>query len=826
MGKRILVADDDALIRSILSDGLTAQGHEVSLAADGLEAWLQLQVAPPDYLVLDLIMPRLDGARLCRYVKADPRLAGIRVLVLSATAAEAGGQLRELGADRVLAKGGASDMVAELLRIIRAYEEGASPLLERTAPAGGVHPRRIVTELLAETAQLTAILTHLSEGILLLDADGRTLLVNPAGERLLGFSEQLLVGRRLVEAVGQPWGERLAAWLRDLKRDAARDAVGERVVHHARTLHATATALRDARHGAAYLLVLRDDSSYTQRVQELTTLMDLAVIFTSSAEADQLLAQVLERVQAAMQIDAGAILLVEPGTQSLIFRAAVGAYRDQVGRPRVPLGRGIAGWVCREGVPVIVPDAHQDPRFSPEVDGRTGFRAHSMLCVPLRIHDAAIGAIQVAHGQPARLFSPEDLNFLFAIAAQTSVALENARLFAELNDSYIRLRQAQDELVRAEKLRALGQMGTGIAHDLNNMLTAVLGQAELLKLHVSDPSLREALLTLETAAADGVEVVRRLRDFSRQRPADRLAPCDLGQRIQEALELTSPRWRDEAQRQGAPIEVRIDLPELPRILGHEGEVREVLMNLILNAADAMPRGGVLSFAARLSDPPQSPAPPLRWVELDVRDTGVGMTAEIQQRLYDPFFTTKGVRGTGLGLSVVYGIMERHGGSIRVATGPGQGTMFTLRFQAASSEPGAPALAPEAAVAPRRILFVDDDRSVRRTLAGLLRAAGHEVVEAESGTAGLDRLAESSPDLVITDLGMPDLTGWDVARAVKAHTPNLPVVLLTGWGDQQSVEDEGVGLVEQVLCKPVRLEHLLRVIQRLTTGSAAGSGSDR
>jgi CheY-like chemotaxis protein len=240
-------------------------------------------------------------------------------------------------------------------------------------------------------------------------------------------------------------------------------------------------------------------------------------------------------------------------------------------------------------------------------------------------------------------------------------------------------------------------------------------------------------------------------------------------------------------------------------------MREALTNLIFNAVDAMPQGGILTLAGSATSDE---------VSLAITDTGVGMTEEVCARVFEPFFTTKGLQGSGLGLAVVYGIMERHGGRIAVTSALGQGTTVTLTFQIAreaEAASGPPGLVP---VTPRRLLIIDDDPMVRQTVVSLLRAAGHSVVEADGGAAGLVRLAETPMDCVLTDLGMPEMTGWDVARAVRTLHPNLPIVLLTGWGEQAAGEADHHGLVDRVLGKPVRLEELLRVICEITERSAA------
>jgi CheY-like chemotaxis protein len=269
------------------------------------------------------------------------------------------------------------------------------------------------------------------------------------------------------------------------------------------------------------------------------------------------------------------------------------------------------------------------------------------------------------------------------------------------------------------------------------------------------------------------------------------------------------------------------------VQGNPAEIREILTNLILNAVDAMPYGGFLRFTGRGAAESATPRPEARadggparqaaptdsqpgWVEIAVADTGIGMTEEVRQRIFDPFFTTKGLHGTGLGLSVVYGIMERHGGQIDVTSAPGHGATFRLRFRPAQANPAPPTGRATSALVPsRRILVVDDDAAVRRTLVALLRASGQEVLEADSGAVALGWLETTHVDLVITDLGMPDITGWDVARAAKARHPDLPVVLLTGWGDQVEGEAPASVRVDRVLTKPVPRSAVLAVIAELT-----------
>jgi PAS domain S-box-containing protein len=525
---------------------------------------------------------------------------------------------------------------------------------------------------------------------------------------------------------------------------------------------------------------------------------------TRELDLTALLQLITQRATELVGASGGMVRLWDQATQHLIARAWHGVAHWLTDRS-LQLGEGVAGTAAQRREGLIVNNFRTSPYATPLHLERTSHSA--VLAEPLMYRDRLVGVILLTSEDPGRPFTPEDREILKPFATQAAIAIENARLYAELSQSYQHLQRAQSELLRAEKLRALGQMAAGIAHDLNNLLAGILGQVDLLRLRVTDPTVLEALQPLETAATDGAHVVRRLQDFARKRASSPLVPMDLQRAIQETLEITRPHWKNEAEREGRAIEVLTALEGLPSILGYAPEVREALINLILNAADAMPNGGTLSFTGS--------ALPDGGVILLVTDTGIGMAEEVCQRIFEPFFTTKGAMGTGLGLSVVYGIMERHGGSIHVTSVSGQGTSFTLRFQTAtkdgSTTPSPAALLP----APRRILLIDDDPMVRRTFGSLLRATGHTVIEVDGGTAGLAVLAESPVDCVLTDLGMPEMSGWDLARTIKTQSPRLPVILLTGWGEHVFDSGDDQGMVDRILGKPVRLEELLRTIAELT-----------
>jgi signal transduction histidine kinase len=586
----------------------------------------------------------------------------------------------------------------------------------------------------------------------------------------------------------------------------------------------------------------RADRTLETRTRQLEALRLVSTEITRELELPALLDLICQRALELVGADSGGIVLWDEAAQLLVPRSWRGV-GEWVGELRMHLGEGLVGTVAERRQGMIVNDYRHWEGASPAFLERTA--ATAVLAEPLLYRERLVGVLVLQHEKPGRTFGEEHRELVNLFVAQAAIAIENAHLFAELDRSYRDLQRAQDELVRSEKLRALGQMVAGIAHELNNILSAILGQVELLRLRGSASGAAECIRAVTAAANDGAAVVRRLQEFARQRTAGPLAPVELAPLIHEALELTRPHWRDAVQRHGHVVEAQVALDGLPPILGSPAEIRDALANVFLNAADAMPVGGSLlirgavvrgplqpeasgvdgrpGWSAQIGPNaagPQSgaPVPPVsEWVEIRVEDTGVGMPEDVRRRIFEPFFTTKGGRGSGLGLSIVYSIMERHGGHVAVTSVPGQGTTVTLRFQPARPAPAAAAAPTPPVLAARRLLLVEDDGQVREALADLLRTKGHTVLEADGGAAALSLLAQDGIDLVITDLGMPGMSGWDVAKAVKDRSPGLPVLLLTGWGDR-AAQEAGESVVDRVMSKPVRLQDLQEAILELTEAS--------
>ncbi|HEY5724656.1 MAG TPA: ATP-binding protein, partial [Methylomirabilota bacterium] len=427
------------------------------------------------------------------------------------------------------------------------------------------------------------------------------------------------------------------------------------------------------------------------------------------------------------------------------------------------------------------------------------------LGVPLSARDRVLGILALRSAE--RPFTEAEERLLLNTGHLAALALSSVRLYEDRTRAYGELSAAQDQLIRTEKLRALGEMASGVAHDFNNVLAAIVGRAQLLLKEVRDSKHRRWLEVIERSGLDGAQTVRRLQEFTRIRRDQPVVPVSLNQVVEETLESTESRWREEPRSRGVVVEVRTALaPDLPPVGGDPAELREALINLILNALDAMPEGGTLTLTTAAAG---------ERVELFVEDTGTGMPEHIRQRVFDPFFTPTGPRGTGLGLSMTYGILSRHGAQISVESEEGRGTRFRLSFPRTTLAEGAGPRAPvPPAAAPLRCLVVDDESAVGEVLGDIIESAGHRAVVVSDGDAALERFRAEPFDVVFTDLAMPGLSGWEVAREVTALRPGLPVYLVTGFGVELSPEELAAHGVRTVLTKPLDMRETLALLARL------------
>ena len=535
---------------------------------------------------------------------------------------------------------------------------------------------------------------------------------------------------------------------------------------------------------------------------------------------------VIRSLEDDLPVDFCCACLYDPAAQSLTV-IHVGP-KSQFLSPRLDMAEGSRIDVDRDGLSrsvrgelVYEPDLTRLTAPFSERLVRGGLR--SVVVAPLMVEGSALGAMIAARA--ASGFTSTDCEFLRQLSEHVALAAHQARLHTALQQAYDDLRQTQQIVMQQERLKALGQMSSGIAHDINNAMTPAAIYLEwLLEDEPVSPQGREHLETIRRAIDDVAQTVARMRDFSRLRDSQPLqATVDVNRLVRQVIDLSRARWNDIAQQRGAVIEIALDLaPDAPPVMGVESEIRDALINLVLNAADAMPAGGTLTVrtrAVRAADAPA--ATPRQRAQVEISDTGTGMNAETRRRCLEPFFTTKGERGTGLGLAMVYGMAQRHGADLDIDSHPGKGTAVRLTFDVPTDEDPAPVRSADAAARPSRLrlLVVDDDPLLLKSLTDVLASDAHLVTPAAGGQAGITLFREAVEknqrfDLVITDLGMPYVDGRQVAMSVKAASPSTPVVLLTGWG--RGLDDaETVAHVDRVLSKPPKLAELRRTLAELT-----------
>ena len=397
--------------------------------------------------------------------------------------------------------------------------------------------------------------------------------------------------------------------------------------------------------------------------------------------------------------------------------------------------------------------------------------------------------------------------------AEHQRAEEAERHVAELSRYIAEQERILEKFAQIEKLSALGELASGVAHDFNNTLAGILGRAQLLQAHSNDAKeVERGLNIIIKTAKDGAHTVKRIQDFARQRRDHDFEIIAVDQLLSDVSEITRPRWKNRAEAADVNINVDLCVTTTATVMGDASELREVLVNIVFNAIDAMPNGGRITLSATETG---------GQVEIRVTDNGTGMTEEVRSRIFDPFFTTKGKAGMGLGLAVSYGIICRHEGTLEVESELGRGTSFVIKLalaaQSAPAQPSENSVQPAALAAhvAARMLVVDDEDSVRELLHDILESLGHQVVEAADGFKALELFESQAFDAVFTDIGMPGMSGWEFARLIRERNAEIPLAILTGWGEALSSEEQKAAKVDWIVAKPFPIERIAEIVQEIS-----------
>jgi PAS domain S-box-containing protein len=720
-----------------------------------------------------------------------------------------------------------------------ARDAGNQPLLAVITIRDITERKQAETRVREQKARAEALLESAPDPIVIVDWKGRIAVLNAQAQRAFGYSREELLGQPIEALVP----ERLRA-VHAAQRAPYQEEPRARVMGAERELLARrkdgsefAVDVRlsplETAEGTLVISTIRDITERKQaerrihlQLEHLGLLDQITRSIGERQDLKSIFQVVVRSLEDRLPIDFGCVCLHDAAAGRLTV-TCVGAASEPLAR-ELTMGEQAAIDVdenglgrCIGGQLVYEPDIAAVRFPFPERLARGGLR--SLVMAPLRSESRVFGVL-VAARREAEAFGSVECEFLRQLSEHVALAASQAQLHGALQQAYDDLRQTQQAVMQQERLRALGQMASGIAHDINNALSPVSLYAE--SLLETEPGLsaraRGYLETIQRAVDDVSQTVARMREFYRQREVQlELAPVDVNQLVRQVLDLTRARWSDMPLQRGVVVRERIDLaPDAPRIMGVESEIREALTNLVFNAVDAMPEGGALTLRTRLVATAQDGDP--ESVVIEVADEGVGMDAETRRRCLEPFFTTKGERGTGLGLAMVFGVAQRHSAELEIDSAPGSGTTVRLVFAAPaalSAEPAAAAAAPSEVKARLRLLLVDDDPVLLKSLRDALETDGHAVLAASGGEDGIAvfraSLERAEPiDAVITDLGMPYVDGRRVAAAVKEASPATPVILLTGWGRRLVTDGEIPSHVDRVLAKPPKLREVREALAQL------------
>ena len=682
---------------------------------------------------------------------------------------------------------------------------------------------------------MQAVLENSPTVIYAKDLDLRYLLVsrrfeeifNRRREEILGHDDYDLFGHESAQAI-RGADERVLA--------AGEAVTAEESVPHGDGVHTYISVKAPLREDAARVwgvcgvsTDITEQKRFEQRLRDHIARMSLLDRTTRAIAERQDLASIFQVVIRSLEdhlpVDFGCIALFEPSSQSFVISSVGVKSRTLALRLALTeqarldiqqneLGRCIRGELVYE---FDFGSSHL-PFFAALAAAGLG----ALVIAPLMVEGKVFAAMIVARRAPSG-FASTDCEFLRQLSEHLALAARQAKLYSALQQAYDDLRQTQQTVMQHERLRALGQMAGGIAHDINNALSPAALYAQTLLEYEGDLSTeaRERLAVIQRAIDDVGRTVQRMRMFYRPRELEvSLTALDLNVTLQQVAELTRARWNDMPQERGIVIALKMDLtPHPPAVMGAENEVRDALTNLVLNAVDAMPDGGTLTLRSSATGTVDASGRSAR-MSVEVADTGLGMSEAVRERCLEPFFTTKGERGTGLGLAMVYGMVERHDAALEIQSAPGRGTTMRITFPVASALPGSRDSATKQPTRRLRILLIDDDPLLLKSLREVLEADGHTVVAVDGGQRGIDEFQAAGRsgatfDVVISDLGMPKVDGRVVTSTIRAMSAATPIVLLTGWGQRQRAEHDLARSVDRVLSKPPRIEELRQTLAELT-----------
>ena len=550
--------------------------------------------------------------------------------------------------------------------------------------------------------------------------------------------------------------------------------------------------------------------------EKLGATIEIGSMINSTLNLAQVLALIMRHANRVTNSIASTLMLLDDKTGELVFSIPTGPKADQLTDICLPPGQGVAGWVAEHEQTALVPNAREDPRFYQKIDKMSGFETKSILCVPLKAKTKLIGVLEAVNKADGSSFTEEDALLLGIFAFQAAMAIENARLYAELKDRLKEEILMQKKLTESEKFRALGQMASGLAHDFNNLLMGIQGNASLMLLDIdSSHPHYERLKNIEESVQNGAGVTKQLLGFTMGEKQE-IKPVDLNEIVEKTTTMFG-RTKKE-------IEIHKKYQkDIRTVEVDQGQIEQVLLNLYVNAWQAMPGGGELYLQTENVTLDEEYVKPLdvrpgNYVKISATDTGVGMDEATQQRIFETFFTTKNMGiGTGLGFASAYGIIKNHGGIVNVESKKGEGTTFTMYLPASEKEVIEEKRLPEEVLRGKEtILLVDDEGMIIDVGEEMLKALGYAVLVAKSGKEALELYRKNRDNIamIILDMIMPDIGGGETYDRMKEMNPDIKVLLSSGYsidGQAEEILQRGCnGFIQ----KPFNMKQLSRRIREI------------
>ena len=759
---RVLVVEDSESLRGTICEGLREYGYSVFEASNGNQAYSLFEEVNPEVVILDYHLPEHDGAELLTAFKLPQSQAAVLVTTGDANP-ELAMKVTKMGADAFVRKPFKIGYLIDLCEKIR--REWSLLRVEKL--------------LDDRTLELRRILETSVDGIVITDTSGCIVQINSAVEKMLEYSKDEIVGKNIWELMP----------LDDKDHEKAVRIIKKLKIKERMTGVEQVWKRKDGNlfHVELNLSILKDAEGNTTGA--MASIRDI----TDRKRAGEEIKDSEERYHSLIENAIDAIISVnEEGVIVTFNKKAEEMYgydREEI------LGKSVL---------LLVPPQYREK----QKEAMEKFKEVKASKV--------IGRTVETKGfrKDGREFPVETSVF--------GLEINGEHVFTSFVRDITSRKEMEDKLLQSEKLRSLGELAGGVAHNFNNTLAVILGRTQLLgrsfetligkqERRKSIDDLKKSLAIIEKAAFDGVDTVRRIQEFSRKRGDDKnFTGVDLNEVIEHTLEFTKVRWKDEAGAKGIKINIQKELSLIFPIEGNGSELREVFINIMNNALDAMPKGGQISIKTFVEN---------SHVVVLVKDSGIGIPKDIKDKIFDPFFTTKGVQSTGLGMSASYGIINRHRGTITVDSVEGQGTTFSIKFprpEKVIKEKKKPIANEQNGTS---ILVVEDEEGVRTILKDILEDGGYKVEVAPNGKKGIKLFQEKKFNLVFTDLGMPGMSGWQVAEEIKKMNGKTKVALVTGWEvDLNNNELKKCG-VDLVINKPFQMNQILGSVKEMMEDGA-------